>query len=206
MTTAVGAGAVTAAVPALADQGVTHVATNTVDPNDSLLRPRQMPVPNQEQDWARVATRHRRASSAQPSSLKALGFEDRGRRDFAIPGGLAPNVVLTFADAADAKAAYREVRSWCSHTGDNVPAGGALLFTDKTRRVEVRAGRGAYCSFVFKSDKNADEGTFEWLGVTPSRYRGVSNRVADQRPGRDLRDRPDHRVGAAANAKLVRLG
>ncbi len=182
------------------------MATNTVDPNDSLLRPRQMPVPNQEQDWARVATRHRRASSAQPSSLKALGFEDRGRRDFAIPGGLAPNVVLTFADAADAKAAYREVRSWCSHTGDNVPAGGALLFTDKTRRVEVRAGRGAYCSFVFKSDKNADEGTFEWLGVTPSRYRGVSNRVADQRPGRDLRDRPDHRVGAAANAKLVRLG
>ncbi len=195
--------------PAVADEGVAAPATTVVDPNDAaraLLRAGQMPVVNQEQDWARVATRHRRASSAQPTPLKALGFERKARRDFAIPGGQATNVVLTFADRAAARSAYGEVKGWRSHTGDNVPAGGRLLFTDKRRPVDVEVGRGSYFSFVFKTDKDADEGTFEWLGVT---RRGDDLSIVVWRiDGQDATYEVDPTIASVqtANAKLARLG
>ncbi len=207
-TTAVASGAVIAAVagPAVADEGARAVVTTAVDPNDALLGKSQMPVVNDVQDWSRVAVRHIRASTAQPTALKALGFEDKARRDFTIPGGSATNVVLTFADTADAKGAYAEIKGWRSHTGDNVPAGGALLFTDKTRPVDVEAGRGAYFSFVFKKDKNADEGTFEWLGVT--RRGDTVSLVVWRIDGQDATYEVDPTIASVqtANAKLARLG
>jgi hypothetical protein len=207
-TTAVASGVVTAALAgtAVADEGVTAVVTTAVDPNDALLGKSQMPVVNDVQDWSRVAVRHTRASAAQPTALRALGFEDKARRDFAIPGGSATNVVLTFADAAEAKDAYAEIKGWRSHTGDNVPAGGALLFTDKTRPVDVEAGRGAYFSFVFKTDTNADEGTFEWLGVT--RRGDAVSLVVWRINGQDATYEVDPTIASVqtANAKLARLG
>lgn len=206
-TSAVTAGVMTGALAgsAAADEGSATVST-AVDPNDALLRAGQMPVPNQEQDWARVATRHRRVSNAQPAALKALGFEDKARRDFAIAGGQATNVVLTFANAAAAKDAYAEIKGWRSHTGDNVPAKGTLLFTDKRRPVEVEAGRGSYFSFVFKSDKDALEGTFEWLGVT--RRGDAVSIVAWRIGGQDATYEVDPTIASVktANAKLARLG
>jgi hypothetical protein len=207
-TTALASGAVTAAAAgtAAADEGVTAVVTTAVDPNDALLTKSQLPVVNEVQDWSRVAVRHSRASTAQPTALKALGFEDKARRDFAIPGGSATNVVLTFADAAEAKAAYAEIKGWRAHTGDNVPAGGSLLFTDRTRPVDVQAGRGAYFSFVFKTDKNADEGTFEWLGVT--RRGDAVSLVVWRINGQDATYEVDPTIASVqtANAKLARLG
>ena len=206
-TTAVASGVIAAAAgTAVADEGATAVVTTAVDPNDALLGKGQMPVVNDVQDWSRVPVRHTRASTAQPTALKALGFEGRARRDFAIPGGSATNVVLTFADTADAKDAYAEIKGWRAHTGDNVPAGGALLFTDRTRPVDVETGRGAYFSFVFKTDTNADEGTFEWLGVT--RRGDAVSLVVWRINGQDATYEVDPTIASVrtANAKLARLG
>jgi hypothetical protein len=207
-TTAVASGVAVAAVagPAAADEGPRAVVTTAVDPNDALLGRAQMPVVNDVQDWSRVAVRHTRASTAQPTALSALGFEDKARRDFSIPGGSATNVVLTFADVADAKGAYAGIKGWRSHTRDNVPADGALLFTDKTRPVDVEAGRGAYFSFVFKTDKNADEGTFEWLGVT--RRGDAVSLVVWRIDGQDATYEVDPTIASVqtANAELARLG
>src|SRR4029079_6710834 len=107
------------------------------------LRASQMPVVNDVQDWSRVATRHSRVSTAQPESLSALGFSDKARRDFAMAGGRATNVVLTFADAAAAADAYAEVKAWRQHTGDNIPAGGPLPFTHHIKTEDVPQRRGA---------------------------------------------------------------
>jgi hypothetical protein len=207
-TTAVASGVVTAALAgtAVADEGVTPAVTTAVDPNDALLTKGQMPVVNDVQDWSRVAVRHTRVSNAQPTALKALGFEDKARRDFAIAGGSATSVVLTFADVDAARDAYAEIKGWRSHTGDNVPAGGALLYTSKNTPVDVEAGRGSYLSFVFKSDTNADEGTFEWLGAT--RRGAAVSLVAWRIDGQDATYEVDPTVASVqtANAKLARLG
>jgi len=176
-----------------------------VDPNDALLRANQMPVVNDVQDWSRVATRHSRVSTAQPEALSGLGFTDRARRDFAIPGGRATNVVLTFADEAAAADAYAEVKAWRQHTGDNIPAGGQLLFTSKNKPVTVEQGRGSYLSFVFKSDKTSDEGAFEWVGVT---RRGTAVSIIDWRVnGSDATYDVDPTIASvqAANIKLARI-
>jgi hypothetical protein len=193
--------------PASAAEGTpeTPVTTTVVDPNDALLRANQMPVVNDVQDWSRVATRHSRVSTAQPEALSALGFTDKARRDFAIPGGRATNVVLTFADKAAAVDAYAEVKAWRQHTGDNIPAGGQLLFTSKNKPVTVEQGRGSYLSFVFKSDKNSDEGTFEWVGVT---RRGTAVSIIDWRVnGSDATYDVDPTIASvkAANVKLARI-
>ena len=183
----------------------TAVTTTVVDPNDALLRANQMPVVNDVQDWSRVATRHSRVSTAQPEALSALGFTDKARRDFAIPGGRATNVVLTFADKAAAVDSYAEVKAWRQHTGDNVPAGGQLLFTSKFKPVTVEQGRGSYLSFVFKSDKTSDEGTFEWVGVT---RRGTAVSIIDWRvDGSDATYDVDPTISSvqAANSKLARI-
>jgi hypothetical protein len=176
--------------PASAAEGTpeTAVTTTVVDPNDALLRANQMPVVNQVQDWSRVATRHSRVSTAQPEALSALGFTDKARRDFAIAGGRATNVVLTFADAAAAADAYAQ-----------------LLFTDKNKPVTVEQGRGSYLSFVFKSDKTSDEGTFEWVGVT---RRGTAVSIIDWRVnGSDATYDVDPTIASvqAANVKLARI-
>jgi hypothetical protein len=183
----------------------TAVTTTVFDPNDALLRANQMPVVNDVQDWSRVATRHSRVSTAQPEALSALGFTDKARRDFAIPGGRATNVVLTFADKAAAVDAYAEVKAWRQHTGDNIPAGGQLLFTSKNKPVTVEQGRGSYLSFVFKSDKASDEGTFEWVGVT---RRGTAVSIIDWRVnGSDATYDVDPTIASvqAANIKLARI-
>jgi hypothetical protein len=193
--------------PASATEGTpdTAVTTTVVDPNDALLRAGQMPVVNDVQHWSRVATRHRRVSTAQPEPLSALGFADKARRDFAIPGGQATNVVLTFTDAAAAADAYAEVKAWRQHTGDNIPAGGQLLFTSKNKPVTVEQGRGSYLSFVFKSDKTSDEGTFEWVGVT---RRGTAVSIIDWRVnGSDASYDVDPTIASVqvANIKLARI-
>jgi hypothetical protein len=193
--------------PASATEGTPETArtTTVVDPNDALLRAGQMPVVNDVQDWSRVATRHRRVSSAQPEALSALGFTDRARRDFALPGGQATNVVLTFSDAAAATDAYAEVKAWRQHTGDNIPAGGQLLFTDRNMPVAVERGRGSYLSFVFKTDRTTDEGTFEWVGVT---RRGNAVSIVDWRvDGQDATYDVDPTIASvqAANVKLARI-
>jgi hypothetical protein len=185
------------------------VATTVVDPNDphgALLRADQMPVVNDEQHWARVDTRSTRLSRSQPASLASLGFTDKARRDFAEPGARATSVVLMFADTARAKAAYGEIKAWRKHTGDRIPSGGRLLFTGDATPVDVPAGRASYVTFVYKTDRDADEGTFEWVGVT--RRGAAVSIVAWRVNGTDATYDVDPTIAPVrtANAKLARLG
>jgi hypothetical protein len=202
------AGALGATAPALAAASAPDAARTTAvaDPNDALLRAGQMPVVNDVQDWKRVATRKTRVSNAQPGSLKALGFIRKARRDFGLPGASATNVVLTFATATKASAAYAEIKSWRRHTGDHVPAAGKLLYTGKNTPVAVESGRGSYFSFTFLSDRAAIEGTFEWLGVT--RRGAAVSIVAWRVGGQDATYDVDPTIASvnAANRKLTRLG
>ena len=197
-----------AAAPALAADGALATATTTtaVDPNDALLTAAKMPAVNEVQDWRRVAVRHTRVSTAQPEPLKALGFQAKARRDFALPGAQATNVVLTFADVEKAKSAYAEIKGWRQHTGDNVPAAGRLLYTSTSTPVDVERGRGSYFAFVFKQDRTAQDGTFEWLGLT---RRGATVSVVAWRVGgTDATYDVDPTIASvkAANVKLGRLG
>jgi len=181
------------------------VSTTAVDADGAVLRASEMPTVNEVQDWRRVARRASRVSSAQPVSLASLGATDRSRRDFALSGGRASSVVLTFDDVTEASDAYAEIRSWRGHSGDNVPAAGRLLFTGKHVPVNVERGRASYFSFVFKSDRAADEGTFEWLGVT---RRGAAVSIVAWRViGQDATYEVDPTVASlqAANRRLVRL-
>ena len=206
--TAASVTATVAGTPALATDRVADAALTTaeVDPNDALLTARTMPVVNEVQDWTRVAVRHRRVSNAQPEPLSALGFESKARRDFALPGAQSTNVVLTFADTDKARAAYAAIKGWRQHTGDHVPAGGALLYTSPSSSVDVERGRGAFFAFVFKTDKDDLEGTFEWLGVT---RRGTSVSVVAWRVGgQDATYDVDPTIASVqeANVRLGRLG
>jgi hypothetical protein len=198
---ALGAAGPAAAAPTTSDA----VATTAADPRSALLRAADMPEVNDVQDWRRVATRSTRVSKAQPESLAALGATRRVRRDFALPGGQASSVVLTFDDAREAADAFADVRSWRRHTGDNVPARGRLLFTGKHVPVAVDSGRGSYFSFVFKRDKAADEGTFEWLGVT--RRGAAVSIVAWRIDGQDATYDVDPTIASvqAANERLAGL-
>jgi hypothetical protein len=184
-------------------------ATTAVDPNDprgALLRADQMPVVNDVQHWTRVDTRSTRLSRSQPAPLASLGYTAKARRDFAEPGARATSVVLTFADAAKAKAAYTEVKAWRKHTGDRIPSGGKLLFTGDSTAVQVPAGRASYFSFVYKTDRSAFEGTFEWVGVT--RRGAAVSIVAWRVNGADATYDVDPTIASVqtANAKLARLG
>ena len=182
------------------------MATTAVDPNDALLRAGQMPVVNEVQDWARVATRAGRISRFQPAPLTALDANDKARRDFALPGGQATNVVLTFDDTAEAAQAYAAVRSWRQHTDRKVPDGGRLLYTGKTKAVAVSSGVASYFDVAYQLDDSALEGTFEWVGVA---QRGATVSIVVWRVGgQDATYDVDPTVAAlkAANAKLARLG
>jgi hypothetical protein len=201
----VAAAAFATGAPAGADT-TTAPTTTSVDPNDALLRARAMPEVNEVQDWARVAARRGRVSAAQPGSLKTLGAADTARRDFALPGASATNLVLTFDDVASAGRAYREIKTWRWHTGDNVPESGEVLYTSGQTRVDVERGRGTYFSFVFKADRASDEGTFEWLGIT---RRGADvSLVAWRVDGQDATYEVDPTIASvqAANEQLARLG
>jgi hypothetical protein len=183
--------------------------TTVVDPNDphgALLRADQMPVVNDEQHWARVATRHTRVSRSQTGALSDLNSVAKARRDFAEPGAQATSVVLTFADPAKAMAAYADVKAWRKHTGDRIPSGGKLLFTGAATPVDVSAGSGSYFTFVYKTDRSAFEGTFEWVGVT--RRGAAVSIVAWRVNGADANYDVDPTIAPvqAANAKLARLG
>lgn len=158
-------GPATAATTADAS-GTLPSATTAVDPNDGLLRASQMPVVNDVQDWTRVAKRPGRVSTAQPEPLSSLDATRTARRDFAMAGGSATSVVLTFDSKLDATMAFREIRTWRFHTTDNVPPEGRVLYTGPHVWVPVEKGRASYFPFVFKQDAAAEEGTFEWLGVT----------------------------------------
>ena len=199
------AGSATAAV----SPTVTPSATNAVDPNDpraALLRADQMPVVNDVQHWSRVDTRSTRLSRSQPAPLASLGYTDKARRDFAEPGAQATSVVLTFADAAKAKAAYAEVKGWRKHTSDRIPSSGKLLFTSDPAAIAVPVGRASYFTFVYKTDRDADEGTFEWVGVT--RRGAAVSIVAWRVNGADATYDVDPTIASVqtANAKLARLG
>lgn len=190
---------------ALGVTGPAAAATTTPDPHRALLKAAAMPVVNEVQDWRRVATRSTRVSTAQPVGLGALGATDRARRDFALPGGQASSVVLTFDTRDEASEAYATVRSWRKHTGDRVPAAGRLLFTGKHVPILVESGRGSYFSFVFKRDRSSEEGTFEWLGVT---RRGTSVSVVAWRiDGQDATYDADPTIASVkvANVKLAGL-
>jgi hypothetical protein len=185
------------------------VATTAVDPNDphgALLRADQMPVVNDEQHWTRVATRHTRMSRSQTGPLSDLSFVTKARRDFAEQGAQSTSVVLTFADTANAKAAYAEVKAWRKHTGDRIPSAGKLLFTGDAIAVDVPTGRASYFTFVYKTDRDADEGTFEWVGVT--RRGAAVSIVAWRVNGADATYDVDPTIAPVqtANAKLARLG
>jgi hypothetical protein len=185
------------------------VATTVVDPNDAhgaLLRADQMPIVNDVQHWTRVATRHTRMSRSQTGALSDLNFVARARRDFAEPGAQATSVVLTFADSAKAQAAYAEVQAWRKHTGDRIPSAGRLLFAGDATAVDVPAGRASYFTFVYKTDRSAFEGTFEWVGVT---RRGTAVSIVAWRVnGADATYDVDPTIAPVqtANAKLARLG
>ena len=184
-------------------------STTAVDPNDTngaLLRADQMPVVNDVQHWTRVDTRHTRVSRSQTGALSDLGFTAKARRDFAEPGAQATSVVLRFADAATAKAAYAEVKAWRKHTGDHIPSAGKLLFTGDATAVDVPAGRASYFTFVYKTDRSAFEGTFEWVGVT--RRGAAVSIVAWRVNGADATYDVDPTIASVqtANAKLARLG
>lgn len=196
-------GATTTPAAAAVDEAVTRTA---VDPNDALLRAAQMPVVNEVQDWKRVDTRTGRISRSQPGPLGELGATDKARRDFALPGAKATNVVLTFDDAAEAAEAYAAVRSWRQHTDERIPSDGRLLYTGKNRPVAVQSGVASYFDFTYKLDDSALEGTFEWVGVT---QRGATVSIVAWRVGgQDASYDVDPTVAAlkAANAKLGRLG
>ncbi len=185
------------------------VATTAVDPNDphsALLRADQMPVVNDVQHWTRVATRHTRVSRSQTGALSGLSFVAKARRDFAEPGAQATSVVLTFADAAKAQAAYVEVKAWRKHTGDRIPSAGKLLITGDATSVDVPAGRASYFTFDYKTDRSASEGTFEWVGVT--RRGAAISIVAWRVNGADATYDVDPTIAPVqrANAKLARLG
>ncbi len=198
-----------AASSAASAQGVTGARPRTataVDPSRALLHVSHMPLVNQVQDWTRVARRTGRVSTAQPEPLSVLGATRTARRDFALPGASATNVVLTFDSKFDATMAFRQVRTWRWHTTDNIPPGGRVLHTGAHVWVPVEEGRGSYFPFVFKLDAAADEGTFEWLGVT-RRERAVSI-VAWRVDGQDATYDVDPTIRSLeiANRRLARLG
>jgi hypothetical protein len=198
------AGPATAASTAGAS-GTSPSATTAVDPNDGLLRASQMPVADQVEDWAKVARRTGRVSTAQPEPLSSLDATRAARRDFAMPGGSATSVVLTFGSKFDATMAFREVRTWRWHTTDNIPPEGRVLYTGPHVWIPVEKGRGSYFQFVFKDDAAAVEGTFEWLGVT-RRGKAVSI-VAWRVGGTDATYEVDPTVRSLeiANRKLARV-
>jgi hypothetical protein len=70
----------------------------------------------------------------------------------------------------------------------------------------VPAGRASFFTFVYKTDRDADEGTFEWIGVT--RCDAAVSIVAWRVNGADATYDVDPTITSvqAANAKLARLG
>lgn len=181
-------------------------AATTAGPDRALLHVSHMPEVNTVQEWARVPTRRGRVSTAQPEPLSSLGALGRARRDFALPGASATNVVLTFRSKFAATMAFREVRTWRQHTTDNIPPEGRVLYTGPHTSVPVEKGRASYFPFVFKTDAAADDGTFEWLGVT-RRERAVSI-VAWRVDGQDATYDVDPTIRSVkiANRLLGRLG
>lgn len=187
--------------------GTASTATASAAPADALLRASEMPVVNEVQDWHRVDVRGR-VSAAQTQPLSALGATERARRDFRLAGSTAraSSVVLSFDSVAEADEAFAEVKSWRRHTGDNVPDEGRLLFTSKPEPVDVERGRGSYFSFVYKTDRDSDEGVFEWLGVT---RRGATVAIVSWNVGgQDATYDTDPTIASVqrANEKLARLG
>jgi hypothetical protein len=184
----------------------TTTPASAVDTSAALLRAGQMPVVNEVQDWTRTERRRGRISNAQTESLRELGATDIARRDFALPGATGSSAVLAFDSVVDAKAAYREIKSWREDTGANVPDEGRLLFTEPLRSISVDEGTGAYFGFVFVEEEDAVEGTFEWLGVT---RRGADVSVVAWRVGgtdATYEVDPTLRSVRLANKKLAKLG
>ena len=138
-------------------------ASPTVAPDRALLEAAQMPRVNEIQKWS-VADDEATFVGLDATDLGATGA---ARRDFALPGGKAAHVVLTFADEVSAKAAYSDIV-----TGDKadleagLPAGGELLYGPGEHvAVKVADGEASFSSIIYKDDPASDEGWFEWVGA-----------------------------------------
>jgi hypothetical protein len=129
----------------------------------ALLDAGQMPRVNEVQSWTVVGD----AATYVAFDADAVGATDTVRRDFAMPGGKAANVVLRFTDEASAKAAYDDVLS--SDKADveaGLPAGGELLYGPGEQvKVDVADGQAAFSSIIYKDDPASEEGWFEWVGA-----------------------------------------
>ena len=180
-----------------------------VDPNDphgALLRADQMPVVNDQQHWARVATRHTRVSRSQTGALSDLNFVAKARRDFAEPDAQATSVVLTLPTRR-----RRRRRTPRSRPGASTPATASrrpasLLFTGDATPVR-HAGRARVVLHVRLQDRpKCLQGTFEWVGVT--RRGAAVSIVAWRLNGADATYDVDPTIAPVqtANAKLARLG
>ena len=134
-----------------------------VAPDRALLDAGQMPRVNELQAWTVAADE----ATFVGFDGDDLGAADTARRDFALPGGKAANVVLKFADEASAKAAYDNiVTSDKAGLEAALPAGGELLYGPGERvTVNVVDGQAAFSSIIYKDDPTSDEGWFEWVGA-----------------------------------------
>ena len=172
--------AVTAAVTALLGTG-TGGAANTpalsggiatsIDPLSEaaargLLSASQMPKVNEVQRWTRLTEpRTSRITVSQKGQLAALA-PGHARRDFRMPGGQASNVVLNYRTRAAAVAGYEKVKAWRSNVRAGLPDGAVLLYRGPHKPVTTPYGSASYFQFTWKARAAAEEGWFEWVGVT----------------------------------------
>jgi hypothetical protein len=145
--------------------------TSSVDPLSAaaargLLSSRQMPKVNEVQQWTRLAEpRNSRISVTQKGRLASLA-PGHARRDFWMPGGRASNVVLNYRRRAAATEGYKTVLAWRSNARAGLPDGAILLYRSPYKTVSTPYGEAAYFQITWKSDPSAEEGWFEWVGVT----------------------------------------
>jgi len=186
------------------------VATS-VDPYSAaaargLLSESQMPKVNEVQRWTRLAEpRRSRTTVCQFGSIQSLKAPGHARRDFRMPGARASNVVLKYRTRTAAAAAYNKVRSWRSYCDEGLPAGAVLLYRGPHKPVATPYGPASYFQITWKASPSAEEGWFEWVGVT---RRGARVSIVTWRVGgMDANYDVDPTIAALKNAhrKLARV-
>jgi len=168
VTALVGAGPSSAATGAPASGMVaTSVSPYSAAAARGLLSESQMPKVNEVQRWTRLAEpRTSRTTVCQKGSISSLKAAGHARRDFRMPGARASNVVLKYRTRAAAAAAYTKVRSWRNNCDEGLPAGAVLLYRGPHKAVATPYGAASYFQITWKKTASAEEGWFEWAGVT----------------------------------------
>lgn len=207
VTALVGAGPSTAAAGAPTSGAV----ATSVDPYSAaaargLLTESQMPKVNEVQRWTRLAEpRAARTTVCQRGSIQSLGALGHARRDFRMPGARASNVVLKYRSRTAAAAAYMKVRAWRSYCDEGLAAGAVLLYRGPYKHVSTPYGAASYFQITWKASRSAEEGWFEWVGVTRrgARISIVTWRVGGMDANYDI----DPTIAALKNAhrKLTRV-